>query len=91
MAPAAPRRAGARCFGPGSPNRNTSSTRSPSTPSIALFACEAVWSPDGTWLVIRANRLNTLRDILAMRPGRDTVPRVLIASAAEEYSPIGGV
>jgi hypothetical protein len=26
-----------------------------------------------------------------MRPGVDTVPRVLIASAAEEYSPIGGV
>jgi serine/threonine-protein kinase len=52
-----------------------------------LVAYEAVWSPDGTWLVIRATRPGTLRDILAMRPGVDSVPRPLIASAAEEYSP----
>jgi len=53
-----------------------------------LFADEAVWSPDGTWLVIRANRQNTGRDLLAIRPGVDTVPRVLVATAQDEYSPI---
>jgi len=52
-----------------------------------LFADEAVWSPDGKALVIRAQRPNSGRDILALRPGIDTVPRPLIATAKEEYSP----
>jgi Tol biopolymer transport system component len=53
-----------------------------------LLADEAVWSPDGEWLVIRANRPNTGRDILAMRPGVDTAPRVLLGAAQEEYGPL---
>jgi serine/threonine-protein kinase len=53
-----------------------------------LFADEVVWSPDGAWLVIRANRQNTGRDLLAMRPGVDTALRVLVATAQDEYGPI---
>jgi len=53
-----------------------------------FFADEAVWTPDGTWLVLRGQRPGTLRDIVAMRPGVDTVPRVLVATAQEEYAPI---
>jgi hypothetical protein len=37
--------------------------------------------------VIRANRNNTGRDILAIRPGVDTVPRAIIATAQDEYGP----
>ncbi|MDH3290923.1 MAG: protein kinase [Gemmatimonadota bacterium] len=53
-----------------------------------FYADEAVWSPDGTTLVIRGQRPGTMRDILVLRPGTDTVPRELIATAQEEYSPI---
>jgi Tol biopolymer transport system component len=53
-----------------------------------LFADEAVWAPDGRTLVIRAQGSGTVRDILVMRPGVDTVPQALIATAQEEYSPI---
>jgi eukaryotic-like serine/threonine-protein kinase len=53
-----------------------------------LLADEAVWSPDGQWLVIRAQRTNSGRDVLAMRPGVDTTPRVLLGAAQEEYSPL---
>jgi serine/threonine-protein kinase len=53
-----------------------------------LLADEAVWSPDGQWLVLRAQRSNSGRDVLAIRPGVDTAPRVLLGAAQEEYSPL---
>ena len=53
-----------------------------------LFPQEAVWTPDGEWIVMRANRPGTLRDIVAMRPGIDTSARVLVGGAGEEYGPL---
>jgi serine/threonine-protein kinase len=53
-----------------------------------LLADEAVWSPDGVWLVFRASRPNSGRDVLAIRPGVDTAPQALLAAAQEEYSPL---
>ncbi|MDH3497823.1 MAG: protein kinase, partial [Gemmatimonadota bacterium] len=52
-----------------------------------FYADEAGWAPDGATLVIRGQRPGTVRDILVLRPGTDTVPRELIATAQEEYSP----
>jgi serine/threonine-protein kinase len=55
-------------------------------PGIAL----GVWSADGEWLVLRAaGRAGFLgaRDILAMRPGVDTVPSSLVASGYSEQGP----
>jgi serine/threonine-protein kinase len=46
------------------------------------------WSPDGRWLVFRTdNQAEGLGDILAIRPGIDSVARVLVATPAEELSP----
>jgi tRNA A-37 threonylcarbamoyl transferase component Bud32 len=48
----------------------------------------ATWSPDGKWLVFRTdNQEPGNGDILAIRPGVDTVPRVLVATPAEELVP----
>jgi serine/threonine-protein kinase len=46
------------------------------------------WSPAGMWLVYRTN-LNFAGsgDILAIRPGQDSVPTELVATAARELSP----
>jgi Tol biopolymer transport system component len=46
------------------------------------------WAPDGKWLVLRTDNQATGRgDIVAIRPGVDTVARVLVASPEEELSP----
>ncbi|MCZ6754004.1 MAG: protein kinase [Gemmatimonadetes bacterium] len=46
------------------------------------------WAPDGKWLVLRTdNQAPGRGDILAIRPGMDTVARVLVASPEEELSP----
>jgi serine/threonine-protein kinase len=48
----------------------------------------ATWSPDGKWLVIRTNDQEAGNaDILAIRPGLDSVARPLVASPAEELAP----
>ncbi len=48
----------------------------------------ASWSPDGKWLVFRTdNQEPGNGDILAIRPGVDTVPRTLVATPAEELRP----
>ncbi|MEZ4415591.1 MAG: adenylate/guanylate cyclase domain-containing protein [Gemmatimonadota bacterium] len=51
---------------------------------------EAVWSPDGRWLVLRtagAAGIIGNRDLFAIRPGVDSVPRALFPSAADEAAP----
>jgi serine/threonine-protein kinase len=46
------------------------------------------WSPDGEWLVLRLNGgPDMVRDILALRPEEDTVPRPLLVSPFEETGP----
>ncbi len=46
------------------------------------------WSPDGEWLVLRTDNQATGRgDILVLRPGVDSVARVLVATPAEEVAP----
>jgi WD40 repeat protein len=46
------------------------------------------WSPDGAWLLLRTDNQSTGRgDIIALRPGVDSVARVLVASPEEELSP----
>ena len=54
--------------------------------SRAMFG--QAWAPDGNWLVLRTDNQAAGRgDILAIRPGVDTVARVLVASPEEELSP----
>ncbi len=49
---------------------------------------EALWSHDGRWLVIRTSAGdNGGGDLLAIRPGIDTVPIPLEATRFSEYSP----
>jgi serine/threonine-protein kinase len=46
------------------------------------------WSPDGRWLIYRTDDQEAGNgDIMAIRPGLDTVPRPLVATAAEELAP----
>ncbi len=46
------------------------------------------WSPDGKWLVFRTdNQEPGNGDILAIRPGIDTVARPVVATPAEELGP----
>lgn len=49
---------------------------------------EGVWSPDGTWLVLRtggvAGQVRGARDIVGIRPGVDSVPVPLVASEFDE-------
>ena len=48
----------------------------------------STWSPDGKWLVFRTdNQEPGNGDIMAIRPGVDTVARALVATPAEELSP----
>ncbi|MBE0594887.1 MAG: PD40 domain-containing protein, partial [Gemmatimonadales bacterium] len=53
----------------------------------AIF--EAEWTPDGQWIVYRTDDdAGAGRgDILAIRPGTDTVPVTLVATPAEETGP----
>ena len=52
------------------------------------LAWESFWSDDGAWLVMRVGGTGTgTRDIHALRPGTDSVPRPIIASPADEYGP----
>ena len=48
---------------------------------------EALLSRDGQWLIYRVNQPDGNRDIYAVRPGRDTVPKPLLTGAYLEYSP----
>jgi len=49
---------------------------------------EAIWSPDGQWLVYRTdNQAAGQGDILALRPGVDSVAVELVATPFEEVSP----
>jgi len=46
------------------------------------------WSPDGRWLVLRTDDQEPGNgDILAFRPGIDTVARSVVATSAEEMGP----
>ena len=48
----------------------------------------AHWSSDGTWLLYRTDNDDPGNgDILAIRPGVDSIPIELVATEAEEYSP----
>jgi tRNA A-37 threonylcarbamoyl transferase component Bud32/WD40 repeat protein len=55
-----------------------------------------VWSPDGTWLIVRTDESATgalgspsgiMPDILGMRPGIDSAPQPLVATKFTEESP----
>jgi serine/threonine-protein kinase len=48
---------------------------------------QATWSRDGEWLVFREGGDAGQRDIMAIRPGRDSVPVGLLTTQFEEYSP----
>jgi hypothetical protein len=53
----------------------------------AIF--EALWTPDGSWVVYRTDDdAGAGRgDILAIRPGIDSIPTTLVATTAEETGP----
>ncbi len=47
---------------------------------------EVEWSGDGIWLILRRGGTGIgTRDIIAFRPGIDSVPRTVVASRADEY------
>jgi hypothetical protein len=49
---------------------------------------ESLWSPDGAWLIYRTGIRTAGRgDILAIRPGKDTVPVPLVATSFSELTP----
>jgi Tol biopolymer transport system component len=49
---------------------------------------EAFWGPDGEWLVLRTTGgSEPVRDILALRPGVDSVPGQFLSSPYEESGP----
>ncbi len=49
---------------------------------------EALWSRDRQWLVLRLNSGNQdVRDIVALRPGQDSVPRPLLTAPWDETAP----
>ena len=49
---------------------------------------DARWSPDGEWLVYRISTFESgSPDILALRPGQDTVPVTLVATEFTEQAP----
>jgi eukaryotic-like serine/threonine-protein kinase len=48
---------------------------------------EGLISPDGEWVVYRTGGTVANRDIMAIRPGIDSVGRVLVATDASERSP----
>jgi DNA-binding SARP family transcriptional activator/Tol biopolymer transport system component len=47
----------------------------------------ARWSPDGKWLIFQTDVGARAGDILAIRPGTDTAPTPLVATAFTETSP----
>jgi WD40 repeat protein len=52
---------------------------------------EGIWSPDGEWLIVRTGGASGViggRDILALRPGVDSVAEPLIATEFDEASPM---
>jgi Tol biopolymer transport system component len=49
---------------------------------------EAVWSSDRQWIVVRTGSTDGQRDILALRVGRDTLPRPLLTAPYDEESPV---
>ncbi|MFC1661672.1 protein kinase [Gemmatimonadota bacterium] len=52
------------------------------------YLARGFWSPDGEWLVLRTSGgPDMVRDILALRPEEDSVPRPLLASPYEETGP----
>ncbi len=48
---------------------------------------EALWSRDRQWIVLRTGSTEGQRDILALRVGRDTVPRPLLTAPWDEEAP----
>ena len=48
---------------------------------------QALWSPDGRWLVFRVGGADGIRDIYAIRPGVDSVPTPLVTTPADAYAP----
>ncbi len=48
---------------------------------------EALWSPDGRWIVLRTGETDGRRDVLALRVGQDTVPRPLLTAPWDEEAP----
>jgi serine/threonine-protein kinase len=48
---------------------------------------EAFWSRDRQWIVLRTGSTDGHRDILAVRAGRDSVPRPLLAAPYDEEAP----
>jgi serine/threonine-protein kinase len=55
-----------------------------------VVLAEAVWSPDGEWLILRTGGVAGVtggRDILGLRPGVDSVPRPLVVSDFDEAGP----
>ena len=51
---------------------------------------QAFWSPDGEWLVLRTGGLGGVvggRDVLALRPGVDSVPLPLLTEEYDEKAP----
>jgi serine/threonine-protein kinase len=48
---------------------------------------QAAWSRDGEWIVFREGGDAGQRDIMAIRPGRDSVPSGLLTTQFEEYNP----
>jgi serine/threonine-protein kinase len=76
--------------GPGEGDRNLWSRRADGTgePELILdwerTLAQGAWSPDGSWLVLRAGATEAmgvgLRDVLSFRPGIDSVPQPLVAT-----------
>jgi serine/threonine-protein kinase len=48
---------------------------------------QATWSSDGEWIVFREGGDAGQRDIMAIRPGRDSVPLGLVTTQFDEYNP----
>ena len=57
-------------------------------PSESRHIGGQTWSHDGQWLIYRTDDQEAGNgDIMAVRPGSDTTPRPLVATAAEELAP----
>jgi serine/threonine-protein kinase len=48
---------------------------------------QAIWSSDGEWIVYREGGDAGQRDIMGIRPGRDTVATGLVTTQFDEYNP----
>ena len=76
------------------PAANMRSVRSDGTsaePSVVVPSAGRTyagqWSPDRSWVVLETFNAATNRDVVAHRPGRDTVTTVLVASRFGERNP----